>query len=243
MATREITLFIVDEQPLFRLGLKAALGQAEGMLVVGESTLSQEAVDLVSSFQPRVVILGTAPTRHRFLDFCRHVTQRCPGMPVICMTTAEESGELFEAIRSGAWGYLSKQATVETVLQAIRKVVEGEMPLQETITAHPEVGRRLLEEFQTMSRDPRLREVTAPLSQREMELLRLLGQGRSNKEIAHTLSITPQTVKNHMTSILRKLDVNDRTQAVLAGLRYGWIALEDAPADGGEMDLSIATRN
>jgi DNA-binding NarL/FixJ family response regulator len=159
------------------------------------------------------------------------------------MTSAEDSAELFEALRSGVWGYISKEATIEVVLDAIRKVSQGEMPLQETITAHPEVGRRLLEEFQAINRNPRLREMAAPLSQREMELLRLLGQGRSNKEIVHTLNITPQTVKNHMTAILRKLDVNDRTQAVLAGLRYGWIALEDSSPEGGEVSLSSAKRN
>ena len=116
------------------------------------------------------------------------------------------------------------------------------MPLQDTMASHPEVGRRLLEEFQTMARNPRMRDVMAPLSHREMELLRQLGQGRSNKEIAHMLNITAQTVKNHITSILRKLDVNDRTQAVLAGLRYGWITLDDVSSDGGGADVSIPSR-
>ena len=154
------------------------------------------------------------------------------------MTLAEDSGELFEAIRSGAWGYVSKLADAGTILQVIRRVSQGEMPLQETMAAHPDVGRRLLEEFQAMARNPRLRDVMAPLSEREMELLRQLGQGRSNKEIAHLLNITPQTVKNHITSILRKLDVNDRTQAVLAGLRYDWITLEETNMEAGHGSVS-----
>jgi len=149
------------------------------------------------------------------------------------MTQAEEVGELFEAIRSGAWGYISKMADPATILQTIRRVCQGDMQLQEAMAAYPEVGRRLLDEFQAMARNPRLRDMMAPLSSREMELLKQLGQGRSNKEIAHILSITPQTVKNHMTSIFRKLDVNDRTQAVLAGLRHGWISLEELPPTDG----------
>ncbi|MCH8185490.1 MAG: response regulator transcription factor [Chloroflexi bacterium] len=236
------TVFIVDDQPVFRLGLRTALDQAEDISVLGETALTEEAVDLVCSFQPRVALVGTAPPRHRGLDLCRRISQRAPELPVILMTPTEDTGELFEAIKSGAWGYVSKLADVGTIVKCIRKVCQGEMPLQETMASHPEVGRRLLEEFQTMARNPRMRDVMAPLSQREMELLRQLGQGRSNKEIAHTLNITAQTVKNHITSILRKLDVNDRTQAVLAGLRYGWITLDDVSTDGDKVDFSLPSR-
>ena len=242
MATNLITVFIVDEQPVFRLGLRTFLEQEEDVSVLGECSVSDEAVELVASFQPLIALVGTTPPRHRGMDICRRIGQRCPGMPIIMMTPVEDSGELFETIRSGAWAYVSKLADTKTILQAIRSVGQGEMPLQDTLVAHPEVGRRLLEEFQTMARDPRLRDVMAPLTTREMELLRQLGQGRSNKEIAHILSITPQTVKNHITAILRKLDVNDRTQAVLAGLRYGWITLDAPPPDGLAVEVSASSR-
>ncbi len=242
MVDNPITIFIVDDQPVFRLGLKTALEKAEGISVLGETALNEEAVDLVCSFQPRVALVGTAPPRHKGLDLCRRIGQRAADLPIIVMTPNEDTGELFEAIKSGAWGYVSKQADVSSIIQAIAKVCQGEMPLQDSMATHPEVGRRLLEEFQTMARNPRMRDVMAPLSHREMELLRQLGQGRSNKEIAHTLNITAQTVKNHITSILRKLDVNDRTQAVLAGLRYGWITLDDVSSEGGGADASIPSR-
>ena len=241
MATAPVTVFIVDDQPVFRLGLRTALEQTGDVTVLGECPVTDEAVELLSSFRPQVALVGTSPPRHRGLDICRRLGQRCPGLPTILMTPTEESGELFEAIRSGAWGYVSKLAEGEAILETIRKVHQGEMPVQETMGAYPEVGRRLLEEFQSMARNPRLREVMAPLSQREMELLQQLGQGRSNKEIAHLLSITPQTVKNHMTSILRKLDVNDRTQAVLAGLRYGWITLEEEALSGEQVGAASSS--
>lgn len=243
MPKKVVSVFIVDDQPVFRLGLRTALEETEDVSVLGECSLSDEALELVSSFQPQVALIATTAPRHRGLDLCRHIGQRCPGMAVIMMTPAEASGELFEAIRSGAVGYVSKLASVEELLQAIRKVCEGDIPLQDTIAAHPEVGRRLLEEFQSIAQNPRLQSVMAPLSQREMELLRLLGQGRSNKEIAHTLNITPQTVKNHITSILRKLDVNDRTQAVLAGLRYGWISLEETTPNNEVSEVSAFGKN
>ena len=243
MAMNAVTVFIVDDQPVFRLGLRTALEQVEGISVLGECSLSDEAAELVCSFHPRVALVGTAPPRYRGLDLCRRIGQRSPGLPVILMTPSEESGELFETILSGAWGYVSKLAEISTIVQAINKVCQGEMPLQDTMAPYPDVGRRLLEEFQAMARNPRLRDVMAPLSQREMELLRQLGQGRSNKEIAQILSITAQTVKNHITSILRKLDVNDRTQAVLASLRYGWINLEEVSPEGEDVDVLAPGRN
>ena len=181
-----VTIVIADDQPVFRLGLRTALDQTEGMSVVAECAVSDEALELASNFNPRIVFLGTSPPRHRSLDICRRIGQHCPGTHVILMTPSEDSAELFEGIRSGASGYLRKLAGVESVLQVIGNVCRGEVPLQETLAAYPEVGRRLLQEFQSMARNPRLRELMAPLSPREMELLRLLGQGRSNKEIAHT---------------------------------------------------------
>ena len=241
MTSVAVSAFIVDDQPVFRLGLRAALEQAGDLKVLGDCSLSHEAVGLVSRFQPGLVLVGTTPQSHRGLDICRRIGECCPGMPVIIMTPAEDSGELVEAIRNGAWGYVSKLADVHTILRVIRKACRGEMPLQDTVAAKPEVGRRVLQEFQAMSRNPRLRDVMAPLSPREMELLRHLGQGRSNKEIAHLLNITPQTVKNHITTILRKLDVNDRTQAVLAGLRHGWLTLDDSESNADDLGASAPT--
>lgn len=243
MSADQLTVYIADDQPVFRLGLQTVLSKAGDITVLGDSPLSDEAVELVSAFQPKVAIVGVSPPRHRALDFCRRLGQRCPGLPVILMTLAEDGEELFESIRSGAWCYISKQAEIETALEAIRKVARGEMPVQDTIATYPQVGRRLLEEFQAMARNPRLKELMAPLSQREMELLRQLGQGRSNKEIAHILDITAQTVKNHITSILRKLDVNDRTQAVLMGLRYGWISLGGMTLDSEGLGTPAIHRN
>ncbi len=242
MSAEITTVFIVDDQPAFRLGLRTVLEREEAVTVLGECAMSEEAVELVASFQPKVALVGTAPPRRRGLDLCRRIGQVSPGLPIILMTPEESTDELFEGIRSGAWGYVSKSADLEVVLEAIRKAGQGEMPLQEVVAGLPEVGRRLLDEFQGMARNPRLQELLAPLSQREMELLRLLGQGRSNKEIAHFLSITIQTVKNHISGILRKLDVNDRTQAVLAGLWYGWITL-DQPSFVDKVRVFAANRN
>ena len=141
MVDNPITIFIVDDQPVFRLGLKTALDQTEDISVVGQCSHSDEAVELVCSFQPVVALVGTTPPRHKGLDLCRRIGQRSPGLRVIVVTHTEDSGELLEAARSGAWGYVSKSAEPESHIAAIRKVAQGVMPLQETVIAYPDVGR------------------------------------------------------------------------------------------------------
>lgn len=232
----------MDDQPLFRLGLRKVLEEAGGVSVLGDSPASEEAVERVCSLQPAVTLIGSAPPQYRGLDLCRRISHRSSGLPIIILSPAEESGELFEAIRSGAWAYLSKRSSAEAVLETIRRVSQGDMPVQDTVAAYPEVSRRLLEEFQSLTRNPRLQRIITPLSPREMEILHQLGVGRSNKEIANVLNITVQTVKNHITAILRKLDVNDRTQAVLAGLRHGWITLDSSPGETG-LDAFVRSNN
>lgn len=232
MTTKAVSVLIVEDEPVFRQGLRSILEQAEDMSVLGDCSLSDGEVERIRDYQPRVVLLGTRPPRHLGLDICRRIGRHSPEVRVIVMSHEKDSGELFEAIRSGAWGYLSKLADAPTYLQAVREVGQGDMPVRHIMQVYPEVTQRLLEEFQTMARDPRWREITGLLSPREMEMLRQMGSGLNNKEIALALSITYQTVKNHITSILRKLDVNGRTQAVLVGLRRGWITLSEVPPNG-----------
>ena len=145
---------------------------------------------------------------------------------MIVLTPHEDDTELFQAIKSGAAAYLSKRSTAEEVLGIMRRVREGDLPVNETVLARPGVAQRMLRQFQDLALSKEMEALAAPLSQRELEVLRQVAQGHINKEIAHLLGISEQTVKNHITSILRKLDVNDRTQAVLFGIRHGWISLE-----------------
>ncbi len=242
MVVGSITVFVVDNQPVFRLGLRRALERVEGVTVIGECSLSDEALGLVSESEPGLLLLGTTIQRQIGLHLCRRIGECCPGLPIIVMTPSEDNTELVEASRAGAWGYISKLAGVDAIIHAIRKTCQGEMPIRDKVAANPEVAGRLLEEFQAMSRNVDLQKFMAPLTPREMELLRQLGRGRSNKEIAGILNITQQTVKNHITGILRKLDVNDRTQAVLEGIRNGWIDLnESAPHSDNAADY-VTTR-
>lgn len=226
MAQPPVMVFIVDDQPLFRKGLRECLSEAEDITVVGECTVSEEAIELVDGLAPNIVIMDTASQDHKGLELARRLSQRSPSTAVILMTPAPDDTELFEAMRIGAEAYLSKQATAKELITIVRRIHNGDFPLHESLISHPRVAERVLTEFQSLAQTQPLDGLTAPLSRREMDVLGLIRDGCINKEIAQRLCVTEQTVKSHVTSILRKLNVNDRTQAVLTAVRQGWMTLQ-----------------
>ena len=147
-----------------------------------------------------------------------------PHIAVIVLTALEEEQTLFDAIRAGAAAYLKKDCAPEELVDSIRKVRSGQFTINEKIFAKPAVASKVLAEFRELSvYGPGSSHVFAPLSPREVQILDNIAQGMTNKEVAYALAISEQTVKNHMSSILRKLSVNDRTQAVVYAIRQGWI--------------------
>lgn len=226
MVQTPITVFIVDDQPLFRKGLRGSLSEFDDIKVEGECTVSEDAVELVDGLAPDVVLVDVASQNRKGLELARRLTQRCPNVAIILMTPAPDEAELFEAMRIGAAAYLSKQATANEVVTIVRRIHNGDFPLNESLISHPRVAERVLTEFQGLARNQPLGGLTAPLSRREMDVLELIRDGCINKEIAQRLCVTEQTVKSHITSILRKLNVNDRTQAVLTAVRQGWMTLQ-----------------
>jgi len=143
---------------------------------------------------------------------------------VVVLTADDQEQTLFDAIRAGAAAYLHKDCDPAELIDSIRKVRSGQFVINEKIFSRPAVASRVLAEFRELSvYGPGSARVFAPLSPREVQILDSIAQGRTNKEVAYALAISEQTVKNHMSSILRKLSVNDRTQAVVYAIRQGWI--------------------
>lgn len=226
-----IRVFLVDGQRLFRHGMFLVLSQTEDIEVVGESDLSPEALPMVEAVAPRIVVLDSNPPTLSGLDLARQITTRLPGTGIIALTAYEGDNELFQAIKAGAKAYIDNSVSGEELTAVIRRVFRGDAPISESLMTKPAVAQRVLKEFQSLSvMEKRIEEVTAPLSPRELEILGYVARGYLNKQIARTLAISEQTIKNHMTSILRKLDANDRTHAVVMALRQGWIALEATQA-------------
>jgi DNA-binding NarL/FixJ family response regulator len=184
----------------------------------------EEAVAKTIELEPDVLIIEVDLPTLSGIKATQRVRRELPHVAVVILTAVEEEQSLFDAIRAGAAAYLHKDCEPKELVESIRKVRNGQFIINEKIFAKPAVATKVLAEFRELSvYGPGSSHVFAPLSPREVQILDNIAQGMTNKEVAYTLAISEQTVKNHMSSILRKLSVNDRTQAVVYAMRQGWI--------------------
>lgn len=226
----KIRAFLISNNTLFRQGLRQGLRQAinqtEDIEVASESGISEEAVEVVLSFSPEIVLLDIGLPLLTGLNLGRQITQRSPAISVIILAPYDiDDAQLFQAIKSGAAGYLTMDATGAEITSAIRRIHQGEYIINELVLSRPKVAEKVLKQFQDFAvMGGAMETLVTPLTARELEVLGYAARGYMNKQIAYQLGVSEQTIKNHMTSILRKLDANDRTQAVVLALHYGWIS-------------------
>ncbi len=225
----QIQVMIVDDHPVFRQGLRNVLAVHDDLYVVGEATDGPEAIELAQELLPDVVLMDINLPTLNGLQATRELKMLCPEINVIMLTAYDDEEQIYHAIRAGASAYYAKDVSPERLVDVIRHVSQGQYVIGETVLDEEGIGQWLLEEFRRFGGGVFDGEVEffAPLSPREMEILELVIQGMSNREIAYHLGISHQTVKNHMTSILGKLGVADRTQAAVYALRHGWVPLRE----------------
>jgi NarL family two-component system response regulator LiaR len=213
-----IRVLIVDDHKVVRQGLRFLLQHETDIEIVGEAADGEEAVAAVRQHVPGVVLLDLLMPKMDGLAALRTIKQISPSTQVIILTSHQGDDELFEAIKAGALSYVLKTAGVEVVVESVRSAARGESLLD------PSVAAKVLEEM----RRARGRADVDPLSKREVDVLSALARGRSNKEIAKELSIGEETVKTHVSNILSKLHLADRTQAAIYGLQKRLVRLDDA---------------
>ncbi|MBU0494889.1 MAG: response regulator transcription factor [Chloroflexi bacterium] len=224
----KINVLVVDDHRLFRQGIHWAMELEEDIEIVGEAVDGLEALQMAEDLLPDVVLMDVNIPDPNGLEATRRLKLNQPRIGVIILTAYDDEEQLFQAIRAGAAAYYSKGIQPRELAQAIRRVARGEYIIDNALLSKPLLASRVLKEFSDLSTvDHTIQPFFAPLSPREMEVLTRIAHGDSNKEIARTLSISDQTVKNHISSILRKLNVNDRTQAAIYALRQGWVKMKD----------------
>ncbi len=212
-----IRTMIVDDHALFRRGLEMVLEEEPDIELVGQASDGAEAVEKAAESLPDVVLMDIRMPRSSGIEACRAVKEAAPSAKIIILTISDEEEDLFEAIRAGASGYLLKDIPLDEVAEAVRSVHGGQSLI------NPSMAGKLLSEFATLERrdgEARAQEVPAPkLTEREMEVLKLVARGMNNRDIAKELFISENTVKNHVRNILEKLQIHSRMEAVMVAVR------------------------
>jgi DNA-binding NarL/FixJ family response regulator len=223
----KITVLIIDEQPFFRAGVRKALTEQTDFRIL-DCDPTEDPMGMVAAMYPDVVLLGSDLSNTNAIELGRTIARYYPNTRVVILSPDQNDVELFEAIKSAAVACLKKSVSVEDLGSIIRRAHKGEYPINDSLISRPNVARRVLKHFQDMSSMGRtLENIAAPLTRREGQILDHIAGGNTNNQIAHILGISEQTIKSHVSSILRKLNANDRAHAVALAMRNGWISIEN----------------
>jgi two-component system, NarL family, response regulator DegU len=225
MEVEKTQVLIISQQSLFRHGIQHSLSNQADIVVSGTSDISDEVLTTIDNMPPDVALMDIDGSAETGLALARKIKQHSPSIAIVVLASNPSDEQLFEVLKGQAASYLSKETTGDNLLETIRRVAHGEHPINESLTTRPKVAEQVLLQFQELSRRTEAESFISPLTPREMEILKYIGQGYLNKQIAVELGISEQTIKNHVTSILRKLNANARTEAVVLALRQGLITI------------------
>ncbi len=221
----KIQVIIVSQQFLFRQGIEHSLSGMNDIVISGTAEVNDEVLSAIDTLPPDVALVDIDAPSDTGLKLARKIKQRLPNIGVVVLTSNMDDAQLFQALKAQAVAYLSKEISADELLEIVRRVGRGEHPINENLTARPKLAEQVLNQFQELSWRSEAEGFISPLTPREREILNYIAQGYLNKQIAAELDISEQTIKNHVTSILRKLNANARTEAVVVAIKQGLISI------------------
>jgi two-component system response regulator DegU len=221
----KIKVCIISPQSLFRQGVRHSLSGMSGIEVISEAEADDDAMSTVENLLPDVVMVDIDTPSDGGLKLARLIRQRLPNIGVIVLTSTPEDDQLFQAIKAQASAYLNKDITADELADTVKRTAKGEHPINESFVSHPRVAEQVLHHFRELPLGQGAESIVSPVTAREQEILNYMAKGYLNKQIALALDISEQTVKNHVTSILRKLNANARTQAVVEAIKHGLVSI------------------
>jgi RNA polymerase sigma factor (sigma-70 family) len=222
----KIQVIIISQQVFFRQGIEHSLSRVRDITISATAEISDEVLSIIDKLPPDVALLDIDTPADAGLKLARKIKQHLPTIGVVVLTSNPDDAQLFQALKAQAVAYLGKEVTASELVNTIRGVSRGEHPINESLTTRPKLAEQVLQQFQELSLRSEAESFISPLTPREMEILRYIAQGYLNKQIAAELDISEQTIKNHVTSILRKLNANARTEAVVVAIKQGLISLD-----------------
>lgn len=226
MDTNKIQVIIISQQSLFRHGIEHSLSEVEDMVITGTAKVNEEVLSAIDVLPPDVALVDIDAPADSGVKLARKIRQRLTSVGVIVLTSNPDDAQLFQALKAQAGAYLSKEVSADELIDTIRRVAHGEHPINENLTARPKLAEQVLHQFQELTWRSEAESFISPLTPREKEILNYIAQGYLNKQIAAELEISEQTIKNHVTSILRKLNANARTEAVVVAIKQGLISID-----------------
>jgi DNA-binding NarL/FixJ family response regulator len=223
MEEQTIKIWLFSQQSLFRQGIHHTFSDVSDIEIVGEAQVTDKMSRTIEIMPPDVVIVDIDSASDSGLNLVNRVKQVTPSTAVIVLTSDISDEQIFEAIKRQVSAYLGKDISSKELVDLVRRVARGEHPIHDSLSNRPKVASHVLDQFQELYQQREVENLISPLTSRETEIVNFMAQGYANKQIAVKLKISEQTIKNHVTSILSKLDANARTEAVVKAIKRGLI--------------------
>lgn len=226
MKNEQVNIIVISQQVMFRNGIELALSSESDIKIIDSVDFSNGLEYSLENLPPDIAILDIDGSNNTGFDIATRLKQRLPNIAVIVFSSFPNDEQVFLALKAQAAAHMSKEATTNQIIETIRYVASGKYPINESLHDRPKVAEQVLHKFQELSSKSETEDLVSPLTTRETEILEYISKGFLNKQIASELDISEQTIKNHVTSILRKLNANARTEAVVIALKRGIISID-----------------